>query len=467
MRLRRTVMRGGSGRGLAQRPIVKEKMTLSTARKALSRARLSAALLAAGLACLMAAPAQGAALDARSLGLGRAQLALDPSASTAWTGAAVLGLPTAQGAWFAPLPLLSLGLGNNAFGPQTLDGLLSGKPLSDADVRHLTDGIPAGGVGIGLDFGTALGVSAPMHRSGFFVRAAADTVGLALPKDLFALVLLGNAGASRVAIDSLQGARADVFADVGYAFAVPLPFAGGEATALGLTARYIHGLGFARVTEASGALLETHADGSFSGDARATYQYGTSGSGAALDLSLASQVRDDLRLVAVLSNLGAVRWPRITEKRHTYRLEPYQLGFSGPDGQFAASSPETKTTESAGPGNDQALWEALPLKLGLGAKWQPLRSLPLQVVGDVELGTARAYGVSTQPELHLGAEVRPLGWLPLRAGLSAGGERATSFTTGLGLELGSCRLDLAIGSYDGLFAASKGGYYALATQFAF
>ncbi|HEY9897880.1 MAG TPA: DUF5723 family protein [Pantanalinema sp.] len=441
-------------------------MTPTTARKALACARLGASLLASALAYQATAAASAAALDARSLGLGRSQLALDVAASTAWTNAALLGLPTSQGAAIAPLPVLSLGLGNDAFGFQTLDELLKGKTLSDADVRQLTAAIPASGLGLKLDFGTAIGVSAPMHRSGFFVRAAADTVGLALPKDLFTL-LLGNAGTTKVSIDSLQGARADAFADVGFSFGVPVSFQGARATALGLTARYIQGLGFARITEATGKLLETHADGSFSGAAQATYQYGTMGAGGALDLSVASEVRDDLRLVAALSNIGAVRWPRITEQRHTYRLEPYQLGFSGADGQFNATAPSTTTDQSDGSNNGKELWDPLPLKLGIGAKWLPLRSLPLKVFGDVELGTGRAYGVSTQPEVHLGAEFRPIGWLPLRAGLSAGGERATSFTSGLGLELAACRLDLAIGSYDGLFSSSKGGYYALASQFTF
>lgn len=442
-------------------------MTPMTARKALACGRLGASLSALALAFHATAPASAAALDARSLGLGRAQLALDVAASTAWTNAALLGLPTSQGAMMAPLPLLSLGLGNDAFGFQTLDGLLSGKTLSDADVQQLTAGIPASGLGLKLDFGTALGVSAPMHRSGFFVRASADTVGLALPRDLFTLLLLGNTVTSAVSIDGMQGARADAFADVGFSVGVPVSFSGAKATALGLTARYIQGLGFARITEAQGKLLETHADGSFSGSAQATYQYGTMGAGAALDLSLASEVRDDLRLVATLGNIGAVRWPKITEKRHTYQLEPYQLGFSGSDGQFNAAAPKTVTSESLGSNNDKALWDPLPLKLGFGARWIPLRSLPLQVLGDVELGTGRAYGVSTQPEVRLGGEYRLLGWLPLRVGLSAGGERATSFTSGLGLELAACRVDLAIGSYDGLFSASKGGYYALASQFKF
>ncbi|MBO9541278.1 hypothetical protein J7643_11875 [bacterium] len=441
-------------------------MTLTPARTALACARMGASLLASAIA-FQAAPAMAAALDARSLGLGRAQLALDVAASTAWTNAALLGLPSAQQAMMAPLPGLSLGLGNDAFGFQTLDALLSGKALSDADARQLSASIPASGLGLKLDFGSALGVSAPMHRSGFFVRASADTVGLAVPRDLLTLLLLGNSVTSAVSIDALQGARADAFADVGFSVGVPVAFSGARATALGLTARYIQGIGFARITEARGKLLETHADGSFSGEAQATYQYGTMGAGGALDLSLASEVRDDLRLVATLGNIGAVRWPKITEKHHTYRLEPYQLGFSGDDAQFSAGAPSTTTTEAPGPGNDQELWDPLPLKLGFGARWIPLRSLPLQLLGDVELGTGRAYGVSTQPEVRLGGEWRLIDWLPLRAGLSAGGERATSFTTGLGLELGACRVDLAIGSYDGLFAASKGGYYALASQFKF
>ncbi|HEY9855781.1 MAG TPA: hypothetical protein V6D05_08610, partial [Stenomitos sp.] len=73
----------------------------------------------------------------------------------------------------------------------------------------------------------------------------------------------------------------------------------------------------------------------------------------------------------------------------------------------------------------------------------------------------KGYGVTTIPEIHLGGEYRVLEWLPVRAGLSIGGESATLYTLGVGFDGAESRIDLAMGAYDGLFASSKGFYYAL------
>lgn len=399
--------------------------------------------------------------DARALGMGRAQLAVDGAASNAWTTPALLGLSASHSAVVSSLPTLSVGLGNNLLGFRALDELLQGKELSDADAQNLAGAIPATGWGFQLDGGIAWGASVPASGFGVFARSTLDTVGLNLPRDLLGFVLRGNAAATAVRIDSLQGARIDSFADGGLSFGVPLTFMRLPNVAVGITGRYVQGLAFGRVTEAQGDLLQTNPDGSFSGEASATYQYGTFGSGMALDCSMAVDVRRDLRLALNVGNIGGVYWGNVTEKRHTYKLDRFAVGLTG-DGQFN-TTPNVQTEESFGPNNGQGLWDPLPLKLGVGGRWLPAAKMPLMLAADVEVGTGKGYGVSTVPEIHLGGEYRALEWLPLRAGLSVGGESATLYTLGMGIDGADSRIDLAMGAYNGLFASSKGFYYALSS----
>lgn len=420
----------------------------------------TASAIALLVGALCAPRATAVPYDARSLGMGRAQLAVDGSASDAWITPALLGLPATHSAYVSSLPGMSLGLGNNLLGFHALDELLQGRELSDADAANLVDSIPATGWGFHLDGGLTWGASVPASGLGVFARSTLDTVGLNLPRDLMGLILRGNAVTTGVQIDSMQGARIDSYADGGLSFGFPLTFARLPNVALGVTGRYIEGLAFGRITEAQGNLLQSNPDGSFSGDASATYQYGTFGSGLAVDCSMAVDVRRDFRLAVNVGNIGGVYWGRVTEKHHTYKLDRYQPGFTS-DGQFNTAAPTVKTEESDGPNNGQGLWDPLPLKLGVGGRWLPSATTPLLVAADVQVGTGKGYGVSTIPEIHLGGEYRLLEWLPLRAGLSVGGESSTMYSLGLGFDGAESRIDLAMGAYDGLFSASKGFYYAL------
>lgn len=422
----------------------------------------SAIALLLGAALAIAGEAEAYPYDARALGMGRAGLAVEGAASNAWTTPALLGLPSTHSAIISSLPSVSIGLGNNLLGFRALDELLQGKELAEADAQNLADAIPATGWGFQLDGGLAWGASVPASGLGVFARSTLDTAGLNLPRDLLGLVLRGNAAATAVRIDSLEGARIDSFADGGLSFGMPLTFMRLPNVAVGVTGRYVQGLAFGRITEARGDLLQTNPDGSFSGEASATYQYGTFGSGMALDCSMAVDVRRDLRLAMNVSNLGGVYWGNVTEKRHTYKLDRYAPGLSS-DGQFNGS-PNVRTEESFGPNNGMGIWDALPMKVGVGGRWLPSVGAPVMLAADVEVGLGKGYGVSTVPEIHLGGEYRVLEWLPLRAGLSVGGESATLYSLGLGFDGAESRIDLAMGAYNGLFSASKGFYYAISSQ---
>jgi len=424
---------------------------------------------------ILAPPGLANPLDARSLGMGRAQLAASDNPSMAWTTPALLGLPASHSVNMTLLPSLSVGVGNDVFGFGQLDQLLSGQSLSDADVQSVVNSIPAGGLGFKVDSGLTYGMSLPVIHTGFFARGLGETMGLNLPKDLVSFLFAGNANTTQVKVDSLQGTRIDALADGGVSFGLPIPLKGTKAAAIGVTARYIQAIGFAQVTQASGSLYQLNPDGSFSGKANLTYQYsylgdqtnGTGmGTGQALDLSFATDVRDDLRLVANIGNLGYVHWPKIAEQTYNYTLNGLSLAQQ-PNGQYTFNPPSVNTPSTPGPNNGKEKWDALPVVYAVGTQWKPMKRLPWQVAGDVSVGSARGYGVSNQPELRVGTEFRPIPWLPLRGGLSMGGEKPTMFSFGLGVDLANSTVDFAFGSFNGLFAASKGAYYALSSQLKF
>lgn len=431
--------------------------------------------LALMFALLGAAPAAATPRDARTLALGGARMTLDDVSGSALYAPALLAAPTQRQAVFT-MPLLSAGVGNDALGFSSLDTLLTGINLSAQQVDELLSSIPSSGWGLGADTGLELSGTVSEQRLGWFARTSLETVGLNLPKGLLAVVLKGNTGSQPASIDSLRGARVDAYTDAGLGLGFPLP---GIRGAWGVSARAIRSWGFAQIADARGDLLRFNPDGSFSGSATASVRYASTvseltptglgagflaptGLGGALDLSLYSDLSPMVRLSAGLGNLGAVYWSRISEKLYGYDLPATRLGFNGTT-DFNGSLPDTSklTRETPGPLDGQPYWDVLPPRLSLGTSFRFARSLPLQCMAEVEVGTGRGYGVSPVPTLRLGGEYTLFSVLPLRGGVAFGGEQPALFTLGLGLDLAGAQLDLAMGALGGFGSNAKGAYYAL------
>jgi hypothetical protein len=421
--------------------------------------RASLALLA-GIAVLVAALPAEAMVNARSMGMAGVYGIAPHDADAMLWNPALLGLAGPRDHFsMTVLPNLSLGLGNNVLSFTELAGLIANRKFESAEVQQVLETLPPTGWRVLFDSGTSLAVSMPSSRTGVFMEAIADTKGLDVPRDLFALVLNGNASVPNVRIDSLQGATATGAASLGTSFAFPV----GAVASLGMNLRYMRGLAYARVSEARGSLLSVDASGKYSADAYVETEVATSGNGIAADLGAAGLLGGRLHWGAVLGNLGVMNWSQVDVTAYTLKVEPFSIvDASGSVTDFGAVTRDAMTESKRQEGPREMVLPPYARLYGAFHPWQPLA-----VTGVFQVGFGEGFGVSQTPELKLGSELRLIDWLPLRGGIAVGGERGLFFTTGLGLDMPHFRLDFAMGAINGVAGHARGASYTLSNTLRF
>jgi hypothetical protein len=423
----------------------------------ISSARWAMAFLAA----LHAFPAPAAAMaNARSAGMAGAYTAIADDADAMLWNPALLGKAgNRDRASLTLLPNLSLGLGNNVLSFGELARLLDTRSVSAENVESVIENLPGTGWRLILDSGTTLAYALPGSRTGGFLHAVADTKGFDIPRDVIAMAFKGNASVPNVRIDNLKGATATAVAALGSSFAFPV----GDEGAIGMNLRYLRGLGYARVSEASGSLLSLSDTGAYAADARLETEVATHGNGIAADFGAAGVLGDRLRWGAVLGNLGVMTWSRVDIVAYTLKVEPFTIvDASGSVADFGEVT-RNALQESRRQEGPREIW--LPPYARLSGAFRPWS--PLTLTGEFQVGFGEGYGVSTIPELKLGSELRALDWLPIRGGFALGGDRGLLLATGLGLDLPGFRLDLAMGAMNGFGSHARGAYYSVSNTLRF
>jgi hypothetical protein len=412
-------------------------------------------------ALLIASPLPAFAMaNARSLGMAGAYTAVADGADAMRWNPASLGKATKSEHLALTLaPNLALGFGNNLLSFGELANLIDSRTLNAENTERILETLPGTGWRLMLGTGTSLALAMPNSRTGVFLDAALDTKGIDVPRDVIALLLNGNASLPNVRIDDLEGATATAVASLGSSFAFPLGSEGG----LGMNLRYLRGIGYAKVTEASGTLFSLSSTGEMGADARLTTEYATGGNGIAADFGIAGIVGERLRWGAVLGNVGAMSWSRISIKDYSLKVEPFPLvSATGSVTDFSAQTRDALKEESREEG-PREIW--LPPYARLSGAIQPWQ--PVMLTGEFQVGFGDGYGVSSIPELKLGSELRLLSWLPIRGGFALGGDQGLLLATGLGLDLPGFRLDFAMGGLNGFGSHAKGATYALSNTLYF
>lgn len=167
------------------------------------------------------------------------------------------------------------------------------------------------------------------------------------------------------------------------------------------------------------------------------------GNGLGIDLGLACTIHG-ISLHASVSDIGTVRWKRnLTETYGTY-----DLSIDDPLSQANEDSIQEALGGKNRPGSE--FTTSLPTVLRLGAalssKRTPLlRFLPgeLLVAAEYQQGLSRSMGGTTIPRLALGLEYKVIPFLPLRTGVSLGGDEPFRWAAGIGLDFEYVRVDVA------------------------
>jgi hypothetical protein len=167
------------------------------------------------------------------------------------------------------------------------------------------------------------------------------------------------------------------------------------------------------------------------------------GNGFGVDLGAAADVYQGVRAAVSITDVGAVNWTANTKE--TYASASFS--FRNP-----AFSSEADSLEKLFKGYETTYGEfstslAAASRIGVAVQVDQLpffTSFPGQLMIAVEYhqGFNSSPGNTTRARLGIGMEYRPIVWLPLRSGISIGGQDRFNWAAGFGFDFGGFNLNV-------------------------
>jgi hypothetical protein len=364
--------------------------------------------------------------DARSIAMAGSYTAIARGYEAIGFNPANIGLsdrPNRQVQLFA----LGSTLNNNSFSMGDYEKY-NGNYLSESDKRDILSMIPSDG----LEFvGNASASALSFAYGALAFSSTFEAAGRgAITKDVIDLAFYGNRIGETVTVDDSE-AEALAHVDLNIAYGRKIKSYDWGEIAAGVNLKYIHGLGYANIGS-SRASATTGVDG-IDADGSVVIRSATGGSGFGLDIGAAALCRDTWVFSAGIRNLiSSVEWSRNTRETE-YTLDVVSFTAETADEDSTVVSDEIERSIGS-------FSESLGPQANLGASRVVGKFL---LASDLKLGLADKAGVSTAPEISAGAEFHQFRFLPLRAGVSAGGIRGISLALGCGLSISSFHMDLA------------------------
>jgi len=372
-------------------------------------------------------------LSPRSIGMGGAYSTLAEGAEAPFWNPANLGLRGQRSAYIN-LFSLTLGIRNNSFSSGQYEKY-NGKFLTPSDKKALIESIPEDGFKLLLSSNIRpLGLSVPPFALVTDTHVGSDLV---LARDYFDLFFNGNEPDRVYRFDGTGGeawAYASICFSVGYR--VPAPFF--DQLSAGLSYRYILGVGFAEVAKSQGSFVTDIEGARADGEVLLRYAMNRdgpfAGKGFAFDLGFAG-VKEGWRVgLSFINLINSIRWGKeVKEYELSFRtLKPLTVASSNVDSLIDSSDSEREVT---------GLRRRLPVIMNLGAS---RRFGMFLVAMDYQQGFGEVAEISRRPRFALGVEFSGLKILPLRSGLSLGGETGAGSSAGFGLRLYPLNIDLGV-----------------------
>jgi len=363
--------------------------------------------------------------SARSVAMGGAHIGLASGIDAAKYNPANLGLSNHR---YTGIELVGLGanISNNSFSLSDYNKY-TGAFLTSEDKADILAKIPAEGLKLAVDVeADALCIS-----SGSFALNATG-VGIAdinLNRDLFDLVLNGNTFADTI---DVTGSYSTVlsYVSAGLSYGKGIYSSGSRELSVGVTAKYLRGIGIEQVTELEGGFA-TYATG-LAGNGRMIAQTAEGGTGYAVDLGAALKLNNNYTLGLCVENfISRVKWNRKPQE-HAYIFSFDTMTVDNMGDDFVTSDDYTIDIDP--------FTTTLPSAMTFGVA-NTSGSLVWAV--DWKQGFRKHDGASTKPRISAGVEYSGLKVIPLRVGYAAGGSRNTAFSFGSGLHLWAYYLDFA------------------------
>jgi hypothetical protein len=345
--------------------------------------------------------------------------------------------------------------------------------LDDQAKRDIVDGFPAGLALSNFDFEIkSLSISYQHSKVGGFVFSIIDRAGfnLIIPKDYVEFALYGNPLNSRYDLSETY-ASAMWLREYALSYGRKIPrFVFMKSMTAGITLKLIQGYGYTELTR-NNTYFTTNELAEISGKvdyrlkaAGVDYMFSDStqnfepfprpaGIGYGFDIGVSGFIKDELSVGIAIVNIGAIKWSHNT-REITGQAE---LKIDDP---FAGN--QLDTLDKALKGEDKNIGSfrtGLPTALRIGAAYQ-LDKAPwagdnfpgeLLLAFDYNQGFNNLPGNTTTPRFSIGAEYKPLKWLPIRTGLSVGGTDRVNMGFGFGFLLGAFDMEFATENFGAIF----------------
>lgn len=290
-----------------------------------------------------------------------------------------------------------------------------------------------------------------------------------IPREYGRLLLYGNTPGSLFNVEGLavQGFWARTYA---LSFGQRLPHPSFlEWLAGGISMKLIQGYGYYEV-HSGAASLRTAADGSVSGSVAWHARWvaanslshpldnlfqNPAGYGFGLDLGLSGGVGGYLTFGISLTSIGSIQWSTAIAERSADSV----MTMSEPD-VFKKVFTMLKTNPDVHGG--RTFFSSLPglFRIGIATQVDKL-SRPGVFPGELLFGLEYAQSVgrrsvlSHEPRFSFGLEYKPVGWLPLRTGVSLGGRSGSHIALGFGFNFRTFDFDVATEDLLWLFEGSQ------------
>jgi hypothetical protein len=383
--------------------------------------------------CCILSGVQAQTFDASSMGMGGAYSAVARGVDALAWNPANLALPRIHAVELSFISL-NVAVANSSLSLKNYERYFteSGNKgeWTEKDQKDILDLIPSRGLQTTLDANVnAMGLAVLSY--GISAEVMGTASGL-IPKGVAELYVSGNTLKDQY---SLDGADADGFSalKIGFSAAQKIPFKKYfDVFSVGLKLNYYKGISMAEVLESEGAIYTGTGAIYYYGKARGRYANGLedslntkpfAGKGFGMDLGAAGTINQKFTFSLALQNLFAsLKWDKGTEEflfilpADSFRIDDTDKEVETTDTSYAIKSFSTR----------------LPVVMHLGMAYQLKENLLLSL--DLEQAFENRLGYSDQAKVAIGSEYRPVGWIPLRAGLSFGGKWG-GYSVGLGFGL--------------------------------
>ena len=391
----------------------------------------------------------GELTSARSMAMGGALTALADGVDAAKYNPANLGL---SGYQITSLELISGGINisNNSFTLSDYNNY-TGATLSTADKNDIMNMIPKEGLNVRAD---AEAAAMSLSLGNFVFRiSAVGAADINLNKDILELVFYGNTFSDSITVD---GSYFDgvAYVQTGLSYGHRIYQAGQRELSIGTTVKVIKGLAVEEMVELNGVAVTLMTG--FDGQGRMVARTAEGGTGYGIDIGAALRLNQNYTIGLRIKNaLGNISWNRNAEEHiYDFNLDTLTLGNSS---NIVYSTDTTISIASFS--------TRLPAVMNAGIA---NTSGKFRWAIDWEQGFNRAPESSTKPRLSIGFEWLQLGMMPLRFGMSSGGNKGSSFSFGSGIDLSTVYLDFAAVTGTGFsMNSAKGLKLALSTGIRF